>query len=344
MKKVLVFAIALLCATSWADQEVDRILDVNEDVHVRIDNTAGEVIVRAWDKNQVQIKGTLDERVKELRVNARSSSVDIEVVLPRHKRGKKIQAFLVIDVPGAADLTVDTVSARIEVADILGKVELDSVSGGVEMEGRPEKLEIDTVSGRVEVAVDTSELSIDTTSGRIEVEGNAANVTLDTTSGSVGIEGTFGKVQIDSISGSIEVEATFEELSAESVSGRIQASKVARRVVANSVSGRIRIEGEALARAELETVSGSIDLKAGLAPGGEIEIDTHSGSVDLDLPADVDARFDVNTFSGGITTDFGSPERQSRFGPGLELECVQGAGNGRVEVETLSGSVRIRGN
>ena len=90
------------------------------------------------------------------------------------------------------------------------------------------------------------------------------------------------------------------------------------------------------------TVSGSLHVASGLAPGARLDIEGYSGNVTLSLPTDVSASFRVETFSGNIDNALGvEGQRTGDRGPGKRLELITGAGDARVHVETFSGNVEL---
>ena len=62
----------------------------------------------------------------------------------------------------------------------------------------------------------------------------------------------------------------------------------------------------------------------------------------LSLPANTSARFDAETFSGSIDNELGPDGgRTSQYGPGRRLDFETGDGDGRVSIDTFSGSIQI---
>ena len=127
------------------------------------------------------------------------------------------------------------------------------------------------------------------------------------------------------------------------------------------MSGRIRVEGDAIERAELRTMSGEIELDASLTEGARVHAKTYSGGVKLRLPEGTSARFDVQSYSGVVESDFSSRSsgqdddedddedqdeddddpRSWRHGPGRPRSFVVGNGDARISIESFSGGVKI---
>jgi len=194
----------------------------------------------------------------------------------------------------------------------------------------PEGVRIDlgSVSGSHEVSGLTGQVSVRSVSGSARVEGSPRSVTLETVSGSVTFRGASDAVRANTVSGSVEVDGSATSASAQSVSGRVRVttSRPAERMDFNSVSGEVTFTGP-------------------LASNGRLRAESHSGSVNINLTGELDARFDLSTFSGRLSHDLDGVRNEERYsprwGPGEELSFEMGAGRGRVEVKSFSGSVRI---
>ncbi|MEE8524235.1 MAG: DUF4097 family beta strand repeat-containing protein [Thermoanaerobaculia bacterium] len=285
----LTFLLAVgLPSASTAQTEVERTVAAQADGTVKIENISGSVVVTGWDRDQVEITGTLGRDVEELQVDTSGGGVAIRVELPRRSHGGGTSAHLAVKVPRHSDLEVETVSAEITVEDVDGDLETESVSGSVRIDGRPRTVDVETVSGNVEIGAEAAEISVESVSGQVQIRGAA---------------------------GRLEVE---------------------------SVSGRVEVTGENLLRADIESVSGTIDVDVSLAAGGDLDVSSHSGTIELRLPASTSARFEVTTFSGRIDNELGPPARKvSRYTPQKELEFTLGGGDGRINVESFSANVKL---
>jgi DUF4097 and DUF4098 domain-containing protein YvlB len=277
-----------LAAAAAAQTEVERTVPAAADGTVKVENVSGSVVVAGWDRDQVEITGTLGPEVEELEVDTSSGNVTVRVRLPRRSHGNGTSAHLALKIPRRGDLEVETVSAEITVEDVDGEIAAHSVSGSVDVGGRPREVEVETVSGNVEIAAEAAENAVESVSGRVKIRG------------------------------------------------------AARRLEVESVSGRVEVTGENLLRAEIENVSGTVDVDVSLAAGGDLDVSSHSGSVELRLPASTSARFEVSTFSGRIDNELGPPARKvSRYTSQKELEFTLGNGDGRVQLESFSGNVKL---
>lgn len=169
-----------------------------------------------------------------------------------------------------------------------------------------------------------------------------SRVEVDTVSADIRAKNISGAADLHTVSGSVEGAALAGDVSLESVSGEVSADAAGRTLRCASVSGEIRVTGKLPSRVEMESVSGGLTYDGGLGKGGEIKAETVSGSVEIRLPASVSAEFEASTFSGDISGDLGASLNVKKDGPvGKSARFRLGAGDGRVRVETFSGSVRF---
>ena len=174
-----------------------------------------------------------------------------------------------------------------------------------------------------------------------------------------------GEQRLATVSGDVDAELGVEA-SARSVSGdlRLTTTPATMRLEINSVSGDVTVTGGAGGRVEARTVSGDARFALGtvsdarfksvsgdlrtrmaLAPGGRYAAESVSGSVGVDFAALPSARFQLRTFSGdidlcaavGSAAGAAPTGRDGRRG----RDFRHGDGDGRVEVQTMSGEIRL---
>ncbi len=69
-----------------AGEAVDETLAVKADGLVRIDNVRGRIEVQGWDRNDVSVKGTLDDVTKSFTFETSGSTTTVNVVTPRQSQ------------------------------------------------------------------------------------------------------------------------------------------------------------------------------------------------------------------------------------------------------------------
>ncbi|MEX2124393.1 MAG: DUF4097 family beta strand repeat-containing protein [Woeseia sp.] len=182
------------------------------------------------------------------------------------------------------------------------------------------------VSADVDVRDVRGDLRLSSVSGDIDAQGFEADIDIETVSGDVGAQGRDKEAtsRFNTVSGDIDVQAVAGDISV------------------NSVSGDLSVVESWFERAQLNTTSGDIVLRAALVGDGRLDIETINGDLDVNFDGEVSARFDIETFNGDIRNCFG-PEsvRTSRYTPGRELKFTEGSGASRVTIQTLNGDLRL---
>jgi DUF4097 and DUF4098 domain-containing protein YvlB len=302
----LAMAIATIAGSAAAQQTINETRPAAPCGAVEVHNTAGSVRVVGWNRNEVQVTGTLGRGTERLDFTTEGDRTRIRVVLPRNARDVQ-GSQLEIRVPVQSSPQVQTVSADIEIS---------GVRGG---------LEAQAVSGRVEITAD-----------------RAPTLKASTVSGGVRLRGSSGSVDAESVSGTLDIQVATQRARAKTVSGDLTLREASGSAEASTVSGNALVDGGRFNRMSLSSVSGTLHFRGELEQGGLYHLNSHSGNVELRLPARTAADFEVNTFSGRITNDFGpAAERTSRYAPGMELRFTAAGGGARVVAKTFSGNVRL---
>ena len=101
-------ALLLSPAVALADTRIDERHTLAAGGRIELSNVAGKVTVRGWDRNDVQLTGTLSDGL-QLRQEKSANRVRWEIEYPR--RSNNGGATLVLNVPRSVELLLSTVSA-----------------------------------------------------------------------------------------------------------------------------------------------------------------------------------------------------------------------------------------
>jgi DUF4097 and DUF4098 domain-containing protein YvlB len=309
MKRIsipLLFGLVALAGTATAQQSVNETRAAAASATVSVENTSGSVRVIGWNRNEVQVTGTLGRGVERLDFGGDPNHLRIRVVLPQ--QGRNIgSSNIEVRIPQNGSPRVSTVSADVAVTGVRGAVEVQTVSGGIDLQG--ERLP----SARVR-----------------------------TVSGDTRLRGSAGAVESESVSGTLTLEMSSASTRARTASGNIVVRNASGSFEGQTVSGDARIEGGRFNRMSISSVSGDLRFRGDLERGGTYQVNSHSGDVEFRLPARIGVDFDVTTFSGSIDNAFGAAaERTSRYAPGRTLRASTGDGGARLIIRTFSGDVTL---
>lgn len=140
-------------------------------------------------------------------------------------------------------------------------------------------------------------------SGAVSATGLDGSVELTSVSGSVSGTGLGGPADLNSVSGDVELETASGEATGRSVSGSVRAT----------------VRGRSAAPLRFSSVSGDLTISLPRDIGADVEMRTVSGDLSSDFPLTLGGRVRPRNMTARI-----------------------GAGGRRLDLSTVSGSVRIR--
>jgi DUF4097 and DUF4098 domain-containing protein YvlB len=180
------------------------------------------------------------------------------------------------------------------------------------------------VDGQFNATVEGSqaEVSVETVRGDIVVKGGNG-VIAKSVEGHVTIEGAGGRITVSSVNEGIVINGASGEITAETVNGPITMS----RIDAMSV--------------EAGTINGNISYEGSPASAGRYRFTSHNGNITVGVPESSNATFAVRTYNGGFNSNLpvkgdGDTRR------GRRILYTLGSGSAEFELESFSGSIRLR--
>jgi hypothetical protein len=208
----LLFVMMLAAAPPlWASEEINERRSMSPDGRVGVEMISGTIRVIGWDDDAVEIKGRLTRPSEQLDIDSDRDEVSIEIE-PLQGRYHDLDESLEIRMPRTARLEVATVSAPIDVTDLMGDVALASISGDIRLKGNLRRVEVETVSGtiRLEDGGDLRRGSFETVSGNIRARANfqpRGDFDFETVSGTIELTvpaTVSASFEVETFSGSID--------------------------------------------------------------------------------------------------------------------------------------------
>lgn len=247
--------LALSIGEAFASTPINLSKDIRPNARISIQNVKGEVTVTAWDKNQVQVSGTLGDGARPLEIEGDERNVDIRVEGDEKKgswfswgNDSSMQpTVLNVRVPRSVAVDINVVSAP---------VSIDGLDGG--------KIDVESVSGRIRANLRSPEVSMQTVSGTIDLAGRAGRADLQTVSGDITAPSVSDKVDAQTVSGRMTIgggpwkEANF-----------------------STVSGDTQINGSVVEGGKIDVDSMSGDVQIQLPPGTSAHLEASTFSGDL---------------------------------------------------------------
>ena len=197
MRTVLSAALLLaLAAPGFAATPINETRPLSPTGSIEIENLKGRIQVRAWQRGEVRIEGSLGAGVEKLAIEGDRGNLSIKVRYPKGNNNRAEPTQLLLTVPIKADLDIDSVAADIDVQGVApSTLSVESVSGDVFVAAAPREFDGSSVSGNLEVTVNSPEVDVSSVSGDILLRGR-----MD------------GRIDAETVSGDIDVAVNGERL------------------------------------------------------------------------------------------------------------------------------------
>lgn len=313
MKQVLMgIGLCLISAMTLAGQKVDQTIKADKDGYVQIEHLGGVASIKGWSKNEVRVVGELGDKTEKFTFERDGNEVLIKVKVKSRRGswswdsedGDELEIF----VPYDSKVNYTSTNANVEVIDVRGSADIDTVNGNIEVADLKGRLRIEAVNGDIDARNLLGDIKIETVNGDIRDRNSEAS------------------------------EAVYE-----SVNGDINVNVGSVEVKAETVNGDIELELGTIEQLNLNTVNGTIEASMDLAKQGDVRASSVGGDVYLFFESGVSARFDLQGHAGGRIINKISDDKvqKAKYGPSRWLEFSHNGGNGRVDVSTVSGRIKV---
>ena len=288
--------LAALVFSMMAVATTDQTVNVAKGAKLDVNNFAGDVNIKTWDRDAVRVEVThsdreaVDIRQEEgiVRVRGRSTrggpprSLDYTITIPGWMGVSVTGTYADTTLEGVGgDVSIETTRGDIKVRGGSGFVSLKSVQGEITLEKAKGKIEIRGVNESIHAADISGDLSAETTNGSIILDRiDSGNVDLYTVNGNISYDGPIkdkGIYRLTTHNGMIampvadKVNAT---ISARTYNGSIRSSFQLPATDGSAERRNRRLTltlGNGSAHVELESFGGTIALRRPGEPRPETE-------------------------------------------------------------------------
>ena len=299
----------------------DQTVDVAKGTRLVLSNQAGEVSVRAWDRDAVRVQASHSSR-DHIDVQTADNTVRVRARTTSGSRGPAGLIDFTITVPRWMPLNL---SGTYLAADILGT---------------------------------SAEVNVETVGGDIRLKGGSGAVTLRSIEGEIRVENSSGKVQASTVNDSITIVGVSGDVVTETVNGDVVvANSKASSLDVSTVNGDVRFEGPTADRGtyRITTHNGDIRVSLGAQANATVFVRTFGGDFSSDFPVTLpggmgsrdgnkrfnftlgagSARVELQSFQGDIHVAKGALRNREQ-----EREDARGRKRGAVNLEQLGREVQ----
>lgn len=307
LTQCLLLPLILVSQFTLAAESIDKQLKVDDNLKLHIKVLRGNVTIQSWDKQEVSIRGTLDELSEGFVIDHQGNKLTLEDKMPRQFNGKnKEGSSLTFMIPKSLNLTVKGLSADYQVSQIQGDIVIKSISGDINLDELNKQVHIKTISG--------------------DINASALN----------------GKIRLETVSGTIKDNKSKGEIGYKLVSGELDANSSAQDVSIELVSGDADITLASIDSLQVRSVSGDIELSLD-SLSSEASLNSVSGDIELTITENINASFKINAGPGGkidnmLTSDKPSKEK---YTPTSYLKFKMGNAHADIDISTISGTIKL---
>jgi len=182
MLDALFFAVALVTATAPVGSPADTVVALQPGDRVILENLEGEITVRAWDQDDLEIRGEEDEM--PLRVRRTGSTIRITRDDRKgRRRGMeaevRLPAWVDLEVGGrAVDVWIDGIDGRVEVNGVSGDVWIENVGGAVQVRTIEGEVDVSRARGGVDASSQSDEVRLRDVQGPVNAHSGSGDLTL----------------------------------------------------------------------------------------------------------------------------------------------------------------------
>jgi DUF4097 and DUF4098 domain-containing protein YvlB len=286
--------IAQLLLATMAVTTTDQTVQVAKGTKLSVNNFAGDVIVKTWDKDAVRVEVNHSDRemvdIKQvdqtLSVRSRSTrggpsrSLDYTISVPSWMAIGVSGTYADVKAEGVGgDVSIETTHGDITVRGGSGFISLKSVQGEIVLEKAKGRVEVRAVNEGIRLADISGDLSAESTNGSITLDRiDSVNVDLYTVNGGISYDGPIkdkGLYRLTTHNGLIALpipERANITLSARTYNGTIRSTFPLPGDTGERRAKRVALTlGNGSAHVELESFSGAIALRRPADPRPEID-------------------------------------------------------------------------
>lgn len=188
-RALAVLAAACFVPAAACAQRTDTTVSVQPNARVRIQNFAGSVTVRGWERNAVRVVAGASRR-NEVRIRGGDASVTIATASSSGVPGPMDYE---ITVPVHASLEIGGTYTDISVEGTRGSVSATTVQGDVTLRGGDGVISLKSVEGTI---------TLQDATGRVEVSGVNRGLVLRNVDGDISAETVNGSIRLDGVQSS----------------------------------------------------------------------------------------------------------------------------------------------
>jgi len=202
-------AIGALSASALL-QQTDTIIDANGASMLSLENFRGEVVVRTWDRDAVQVQAD-HPRTRYIQIDHRGSTIEIEVETDRGM-GFSGSVDFHLTVPRGMGLSIDGMAVEVDVQGVGGDVDISTIHGSINLVGGSGNISLESVNGEVNVEGAEGDIEVTGVSGGLNLKDCAGDIVVEAVGGGVTLQGIrSGDIEAGTVGGTLRFEGEIQD-------------------------------------------------------------------------------------------------------------------------------------
>ena len=283
-------------------------LETGEKFDLGIDSRHGDIEVRSWARNSLQIDYQItawaedEETAKEI-----ASEIEIRIEPEKDASDRATRASITTNYPEEWGLWRNSgPRARVDYWLVVPQ------QTNLELDNRHGNVSVDDLRGTTTISNQHGNVSLHAIEGDLNLDAHHGNVEADSIQGSVCFKGGHGNAELGKVGGNLEGDYRHGHLELDEVGGDLTLKDRHGNTVVHSVGGVIWVD-KSHGRIELRGVRDTFHINANHANihldvvsplSGDCVIKGHHAKVDLIAPADAFASIQASTHHGNISSEF----------------------------------------
>lgn len=226
---LVLFPALAFTALPASARRIEKHFKVDAHPVVTIHSPNGTVTVKAWTKSEVLVIAQIPSDRVDLGTVQNGDRIDIGTrLLSSNVSPSDVQADYQIDVPENAQLQIHDDTGGVNVANVLGNMNVETVAAGVDLQDVAGYLTIKTVAGSFSCLRCAGRIEANSISGNFSfVDTRSTNIQARTSTGNIAFSGQFlpdGEYDLKNYSGVIQLRFSpgdSFDLSATSLKGKV---------------------------------------------------------------------------------------------------------------------------
>lgn len=326
---------------------------LDNETHLNIDHSHGNLILEAWDHNSLQLEGEKRVRAKndeianqfldemEVKLERDGNEINILTSRPKQNRSWLIREATInytLHAPHHlylslkqrhGNLVADRFTQGGEFHSQHGNIQVAGLGGDLSLSHQHGNVDFGPVGGHVKINKAHGKLQLARIEGNADVRHEHGNVTLSEVTGTLKARKEHGNLHVERIGDAVDIDHNHGRLSLSEVAGNVTIDKSHGSVDVNNVTGSTLIR----ARHSKVTIT---DITPG---SSNYKVTSKHGDISLKLPASSSADIQLKTEHGSISNNINLPLKKRQSGNSASGQ-LNGGGD-RVQLTTDHGDIRL---